>query len=442
MITEITEQALTKKIADLSVPSRLGAKTALGPIQALLERLGQPQCDFPAIHIGGTSGKGSTSTFLASILSAAGYKVGLFTKPHLFSVRERFVINGTPIAPEEMLLLLEKVEAVVGDDKPTWFELTTALAFLYFAEQQVDFGVIEVGLGGACDATNVIQPQVSILTNVGLDHTDILGDTVEKIASDKVGIFKPARPVISGVEQPSVIEIVETRSRALDCPLRLLGRDFTYSSIHLTSEGSTFDFRMGSTQLSGLSITMPGQHQVANASVATAAALALRDLGCHIAYDAIRDGLALTQVPGRMEIIQHSPVILLDGAHSPPKMAALSQGLHSLFANKERIIGVLSFSKGHDASASLSTLAPMLHTAVLTEFSAETDYGNKRAQDIQDLAVALKALNPAIQIFLQADPIQAIQMASDFAGPNDLICVTGSIFLVGQVRAFLNPSMD
>src|SRR5512133_2120684 len=273
MITEITEQALTKKIADLSVPSRLGAKTALGPIQALLERLGHPEFNFPAIHIGGTSGKGSTSTFLAEILTAAGYKVGLFTKPHLFSVRERFVINGTPVTAQDMLRLLETVQAVVGEDKPTWFELTTALAFLYFAEQQVDFGVIEVGLGGTCDATNVIQPEVSILTNVGLDHTDILGDTVEKIAADKVGIFKPARPVISGVEQPSVIELVEARCQALACPLHLLGRDFSYSNVSLHSEGSHFDFQLGSLRLSSLSIGLPGQHQVVNASVATAAAL-------------------------------------------------------------------------------------------------------------------------------------------------------------------------
>ena len=227
-ITEISEQHITGKIGELSTPSRLGVKTSLDPIQALLDRLGHPERKFPSIHVGGTSGKGSTSTFLANILQDAGYNVGLFTKPHLDSVRERFVINGIPIGPEEIMEQLERIGRAEVE-KPTWFELTTAIAFQHFADKQVDFGVIEVGLGGRYDATNVIDPELSILTNVGLDHTDVLGDTIEKIAADKVGIFKPGKPIACGVVQPSVIEIVKKQSRERHADLRLIGRDFDYS---------------------------------------------------------------------------------------------------------------------------------------------------------------------------------------------------------------------
>jgi len=441
MLTEISELAITEKLRQLTVPSRLGVKTSLGPITALLDRMGHPERSFPSIHIGGTSGKGSTSTFLANILSAAGYNVGLFTKPHLQSVRERFVINHSPISPYQMVDLLDRMPADLAD-KPTWYELMTALAFQFFAEQKVDFGVIEVGLGGTLDATNVIMPEISILTNVGLDHTDVLGDTVELIAADKAGIIKKGRPVISGAVQPSVIEIFETKANQQGSPLVLAGRDYHYTNILPDSSGSIFDFETGSLHLWNLRIPMLGHHQVANAAAALAGAVELQKLGYAIPECAMRQALAETRVPGRMEIIDSkstSTPILLDGAHSPPKMAALVEGLTSLFADKtQNIVGVLSFSKGHNAEASLKFLAPLLTSAVLTEFTAETDYGNKRAQDVHELAEILRALNPHIQIHLQPDPALALQEAQYLANPSDLICVTGSIFLVGQIREIVH----
>lgn len=196
-MNEISERTLTTKIAEVSVPSRLGVKNTLGPITTLMEHLGHPELKFPSIHVGGTSGKGSTATFIANILAEAGYRVGLFTKPHLSSVCERFVINGRLISAGEMLELIDRVGSYAVE-KPTWFELMTALAFQYFFEQQVYLGVIEVGLGGTYDATNVLRTELSVLTNVGLDHTEILGGTVEKIAADKVGIIKTGKQVVSG----------------------------------------------------------------------------------------------------------------------------------------------------------------------------------------------------------------------------------------------------
>ena len=441
MITEISEQRITGKIGELSTPSRLGVKTSLHPIQALLDRLGHPERKFPSIHVGGTSGKGSTSTFLANILQDAGYKVGLFTKPHLDSVRERFVINGIPIRPEEILDQIERIGRAEVE-KPTWFELTTAIAFQYFAEAQVDFGVIEVGLGGKFDSTNVIDPELSILTNVGLDHTDVLGDTIEKIAADKVGIFKPGKPIVSGVVQPSIIEIVKVQSREQHADLRLIGRDFDYSEMTLDEGGSRFDFDIEGEHLPGLAVSMMGKHQVVNACVAAAAATSLRKRGSMISTSAIYSGLQRTRLPGRMEIFRNSHAILLDGAHSPPKMDALAEGLRALYTDRERVIGVMSFSQGHNAEVTLAAILPLLDTVILTEFDVETDYGNKRAQDPNAVAVLVRKLNPSIQLFLELDPTRAIEIPRRLAGVRDMICVTGSIFLVGEIRKYLTISRE
>lgn len=432
-LTEISEKCITGKIGEFSTPSRLGVKTSLDPIQTLMDHLGHPERKFPSIHVGGTSGKGSTSTFLANILQDSGYKVGLFTKPHLDSVRERFVINGIPIQAEEILNQIERIGRVEAE-KPTWFELTTAIAFQYFAEAQVDFGVIEVGLGGKFDSTNVIDPELSILTNVGLDHTDVLGDTVEKIAADKVGIFKPGRPVVSGVVQPSIIEIVEKQSYERRAKLKLIGRDFEFSKVELDECGSRFNFEMDGEYLPGLAVSMLGKHQVVNATVAVAAALGLRQAGVMVPTSAIYSGLRRTRLPGRMEIFQNSHAILLDGAHSPPKMEALAEGLRALYTDRERVIGVLSFSQGHNAAATLASILPLLDTVILTEFDVVTDYGNKRAQDPSIVAKLVQELSPSIPVFLEPDPARALKMARRMAGVKDMICVTGSIFLVGEIR--------
>jgi dihydrofolate synthase/folylpolyglutamate synthase len=434
------ERLIHEKIAEISVPSRLDGKTSLAPITRLLDRLGHPERNFPSVHVGGTSGKGSTSTLIASILSAAGYQVGLFTKPHLASVRERFVVDRQPISPAKMFSLLASIGAV-ENEKPTWFELMTALAFQYFSDQHVDLGVIEVGLGGTLDATNVLLPKVSVLTNVGLDHTEILGDTVEKIAADKVGIIKPGGCVVSGVSQPSVIEIVEQQCQRAQAPLKLLNRDFHYSNVSLSRSGSQFDFEMGSERFSNLTLRMLGLHQVMNASVALAAILRLREAGYAISEPAIRAGLREGVLPGRMELVQHQPALLLDGAHSPPKMTALVEGIRALFPERRRTIGVLSFSSGHDAQTTLGILSPLLDTVILTEFQAITDYGSKRAQPPDEVAKHLAEHHFNGKILVEPDPFQAVQQARQMAGPQDLICVTGSIFLVGQLRDWLREKV-
>jgi dihydrofolate synthase/folylpolyglutamate synthase len=434
-MNEITERTLTAKIAEVSVPSRLGIKNTLGPITALMEHLGHPELKFPSVHVGGTSGKGSTATFIANMLAEGGYQVGLFTKPHLSSVRERFVINGRPIPAGEMLVLIERV-GLYETEKPTWFELMTALAFQYFHERQVGLGVIEVGLGGMSDATNVLMPELSVLTNVGLDHTEILGDTVEKIAADKAGIIKPGKRVVSGVTQPSVIEVVEQQCRRTGAELKLLGRDFACTNVLLSTSGCRFDFITSGEQYHGLALPMLGRHQVINATVAMSAALTLHEIGYQVTETAIRNGLSQTHMPGRMEIVGSHPTLLLDGAHSPPKMTSLAEALRSLFPGR-RITGVLAFSQGHDAAATLSVLAPLLSRAILTSFNAISDYGSRHAQPPEALAALLAERFPPVERHIEMDPFHAVELAKSMTGPEDLVCVTGSIFLVGQVRPAL-----
>jgi len=434
-MSDISEDTIIKKIAGVSAPSRLGVKNTLIPITSLMDHLGHPELQFPAIHVGGTSGKGSTATFIANMLRAAGYRVGLFTKPHLSSVRERFVIDGKPIPVQEMLELIERVGAH-ETDKPTWFELMTALAFQYFKEHQVDIGVIEVGLGGRYDATNVLRPGLGVLTNVGLDHTEILGNTVEEIAADKIGIIKPGMQVVSGVTQPSVIDIVAQQCRQVGAALKLLRRDFDCENLTLSAGGSHFDIKMPDRTYRDLALNMLGQHQVTNATLAVAAVQTLAGSGYTISEAAVREGLAQTRMPGRMEIIAGTPTLLLDGAHSPPKMAALAEALHSLFPGR-RLIGVLAFSQGHDALLTLSKIGPLLHTAIFTSFNAMTDYGSRYALPAGDLVVSVNRDFPSIECHIELDPFRAIEMARKVAAAQDVICVTGSIFLVGQVRPVL-----
>jgi dihydrofolate synthase / folylpolyglutamate synthase len=434
-MSDITENELSARIAEISVSSRLGMKYTLGPITDLMEHLGHPEQKFPSVHVGGTSGKGSTATYIANILAEAGYRVGLFTKPHLSSVRERLVINGCPISANEMMELLERVSRYESE-KPTWFELTTALAFQFFHERQVDVGVIEVGLGGTYDATNVLLPELSVLTNVGLDHTEILGDTVEKIAADKVGIIKPGKRVVSGVTQPSVIEIVEDQCWRSRAQLKLLGRDFECSNVVLSTSGGGFDFILADDHYEKLTMPVLGRHQVVNATVAAAAAITMGEAGFQVTETAIRNGLSKTAMPGRMEIVNSSPTILLDGAHSPPKMASLAEAIRNLFSDR-RIIGVLAFSEGHDATATLSELAPLLDSVILTNFNAFSDYGSRRAQPPEVMAALLAEKFPQVECCVEPDPFRAVKVAKKMANPEDLVCVSGSIFLVGQVRPVL-----
>lgn len=423
-------------LRELSVPSRLGERPSLDRMRRLLAELGQPHRDLRVLHIGGTSGKGSTATLAARILELAGYRVGLHVKPHLERVEERFVLNGRLIATERLVDYLEQVAPVARLVHPTWYELTVAIAFQFFRDERVDLAVVEVGLGGTYDGTNVVQPLVAILTNVDLDHTDVLGDTVEKIASDKVGIFKSGILAISGATQPSVREIVSRRCRDVGASLWQVGREIDQAVRDVWSGGARFDVMTPRVRYQDLYLRALGLHQVANAALAVAAVTGLAPAGFRVPEAALRVALASTDLPGRLEVVRSSPLVLLDGAHNPAKMRALTSSLATLFPSRP-LTAVVAFKRGHDLATTLSPLVSRARRLIITRFDADTDFGPGQSIDPAEIAACVATLDPSLPRLVEPDPIRAVGVALDGADGDEVICVTGSLYLVGAVRSYL-----
>lgn len=416
----------------LSVPSRLGVSPGLERMRRLLDALGNPQIGLPVLHVGGTSGKGSTSTIAARILREAGYRVGLHVKPHLESVEERFVVDGAPIASTALARLLREAAPAARAVAPSWYELTVAVALQHFRAERVDLAVVEVGLGGTYDGTNVVEPLVAVLTNVGLDHTEVLGDTIEKIVADKSGILKPGGLAVSGVVQPSAAAIVAERCQINQVPLWRLGEEVRFRVTRVDERGSTFDLELPDRSLSDLDLGLLGVHQVANAAVAVAAVVRLGERGFVVPDDAIRVGLRAAQVPGRLEVIRRAPRLVLDGAHNPDKMSALACALRTLYPGR-RTIGVVAFKRGHDVPGTVARLAPVLDEAIATTFEATTDFGPGQALLPAKVGEILDEAKIG-RVSVEDDPIRAVERALGSAGPDDVVVVTGSLYLVGVIR--------
>jgi dihydrofolate synthase/folylpolyglutamate synthase len=441
-------------IEQLSVPAKLGTRPTLDRVRALLASLGNPERGLPVVHIGGTSGKGSTATILGEILRAAGLRVGLHTKPHLERVEERFVLDGRQIPSRELLALLEELAPTAREVRPSWHELTTAVMLRYFQRERVDVAVVEVGLGGTHDSTNVVEPLVAVLTNVGLDHTEVLGDTVEEIARDKVGILKPGCRALTGARQQSVLEIVQTRCREIGIPLGRLGAEVRLQIGESSAVGSTFDLTLDglaglpAERLAGLRLDLVGEHQVENAALATASARWLSTVGIEVPESAVRAGLGRVRIPGRLEQIHARAAgdaairvaapddargrrLVLDGAHNPDKMAALAAALATY--RRDRFVAVLSLKRGHDHRATMAAIAPLIDKAYLTRFVAVTDFGRDTAAEVARLAEDWRGAGGGT-LEVEPDPVRAVARALAEAAPDDLVLVTGSLYLVGQVR--------
>jgi dihydrofolate synthase/folylpolyglutamate synthase len=437
--------SLDDRLWALARPSPRRSRPTLDRMRQLLQLLGNPQDDLAAVQVGGTSGKGSTCYLLAAMLQAAGYPVGLHSKPHLATVRERLILGDTPIPAAELAALLDTVRPILlggawPEGRPTWFELVVALAFLWFRERRARPAVVEVGLGGTWDATSVLQPLVSILTNVGLDHTEILGDTVEAIAADKVGILKTGGIAITGAQQAAVLTIIERRAGQLQMPLWRLGQEIRVRVHAVHDHGAQFDLDLPGASFRDLTIGLLGRHQVDNAALAVAGAVALSGRGFPMAEDALRQGLARCRVPGRLERIAGAPEILLDGAHNPEKMAALAAALR-LLAPGMLPVCLAAMRRGHDIAGTLKPLLAVAGTLILTQISAGTDWGREQSVDPDELQQAAKEV-ASIPTFVEADLAAALEQARTIAGPRGLVCVTGSLYLVGQVRAMLgDPSL-
>ena len=407
----------------------------LRPFNAFLQTLGSPHLAFPSVHIAGSKGKGSTAAMVASMLSQAGLRTGLFTQPHLVTVRERAQIDRQLISREEFAALVSELQTLVDGTAltqqrrfRTFFELTTALSFLHFARHQVDIAVVEVGLGGRLDTTNVLTPQVAVLTPIGLEHTRLLGDTLEAIAGEKAGIIKPHSCVVSAPQAPEVVEVFARRCQDQHATLLLAERDFQWHVDMATCHGNRIHFDGFGQHLRDLELPLLGRHQAANAAVALAVVSQLQQQGWPITQEHIRQGLARVRWEGRMEVLSRAPWVLLDGAHTVEAAVCLRQALTELFP-WQRVSFVLSLSRDKRIADMIATLAPMAHEVIVTHFH------NPRACDPHALAEIVRQHGVAVQI--EPDPVVALAQARCKAQSTDVICVTGSLYLVGEIKTRL-----
>jgi dihydrofolate synthase/folylpolyglutamate synthase len=407
---------------------RFGMVFGLENISRLLQVLGDPHLGLKVIHVGGTNGKGSVSAMMASVLQQEGYRVGLYTSPHLVSFTERIQINGAQIAWQDVVdltdLLRTRVDANNIPQHFTFFDFTTALAMYYFFLQKVDVVVLEVGLGGRLDSTNVVHPLITVITTVDKDHFQILGERLEDIAREKAGIVKEGVPLITGVTQSEVIEIIEETCRGKRAPLRLMGRDFWGERI----APCTLNFYGSAWGWKDIKLGMAGSYQVVNATVALGALEALQEMGYRVGKGAIYKGMVQVRWPGRLELIHESPFILLDGAHNPAAARALKTALQEEFDYRclYMVIGIMA---DKEVSAVMAELAPLANEIIATSPA------NPRALSASQLAEI--AQDYCREVTVIEAVVEGVAYAREKAGKNDLIVVTGSLFTVGAVRDYL-----
>lgn len=415
------------------------ARYDLRRIEELLARLGDPHLKARTVHVAGSKGKGSVAVMVASVLTAAGYTVGLNTSPHLHTFNERIRIDGKLIADQEVAALVEKlrpeVEAV--NEKATYgrlttFELITVLAFCYFALKEVDFQVIEVGLGGRLDATNVVQPEVCVITSISFDHTEALGNTLAEIATEKAGIIKPGCIVVTSPQVDEVAGVIEQTCLGCRAELVKVGSDVTWESIGFDSRQQSFRVkgRLGSYQLS---IPLLGQHQLENAATAVAALEVLAEKGFHISADNITDGLVRVSWPGRLQVLSRRPWLVVDGAHNLDSARKLRQSLEQYF-DFERAILIIGVSLDKDLAGIASELLPLFDKVIATHSI------HPRAMPTDSVVAELR--RHGVEASVTEDISVALPLALTMAGEKDLICVAGSLFVVAgaieQAEYFLS----
>ena len=405
-----------------------GSVPGLSRIRALMARLGNPQRGLRFVHIVGTNGKGSTASMLSSVLTEAGYRVGLFTSPYVVTFRERMQICGQMISPEALGEVCELVKPVawLDEDRPTWFELVTAVALVWFARERCDIVILEAGMGGEFDATNVIPaPEVAVFTNIGLDHTEILGDTVEKIALTKSGILKPGCEAVLYPNTPEVEAVIAGRCAALGIPLhRANVEDLTVVERSIAGQ---------SLQAGALRFRLPllGEHQRRNCAVVLQVLRCLQDRGFAISSQAVCRGLETVTWPGRFEILQKEPLFILDGGHNPQCMDALLQTAGEYLAGRPLtvITGVLH---DKDYAAMYDKTAP-LASAFFTLTPP-----NPRALDASELAKLLARYGKPVTVCQSA--AEAVSRALAATPKNGAVLAYGSLYMAGEIRAcFLPP---
>ncbi|RJQ25168.1 MAG: bifunctional folylpolyglutamate synthase/dihydrofolate synthase [Peptococcaceae bacterium] len=424
-------QEAVRYLEDLT---KFGFNFGLGRITELLRRLGNPHHNLRVIHVGGTNGKGSTAAMLASILQKAGYRVGTFTSPHLHSYTERYCINGVEISRKKVAKLVKELkphlEAMVaeGFEHPTEFEVSTAMAFRYFSDEAAELLILEVGLGGAIDSTNVVTPLVAVITNVSMDHMDYLGRTVSEIAAVKAGIVKDGVPLVTAAGDGEALAVITAVCREKNAPLVLVGRDLTWRTLAESTAGQRFAIRGRHGAYDDLWLPLIGRHQQVNAATAVAVAEILSERGFVIPDEAIRDGLATTRWPARLEIMGREPMLLLDSAHNYDGIKSLRQALADYFPGKPVVL-VLGMLGDKERSKVVAEIAPAARAVIVTRPNSP------RAGDWWKLADEAQRYVP--EVYVNEDIAGAIEQARAMAGPEEMVCITGSIYMVAEARGLL-----
>ena len=405
---------------------KFGIKFGLSKTSNLLKAFGNPHEGRNYIHIGGTNGKGSVAAFVASVLKEAGLKVGLYSSPHLVRFTERFRINDKEIAQDRAAALINQLRDVFVSDEPsTFFEATTAMALVFFAEEKTDIAIMEVGMGGRLDATNVITPLVSVITNISMEHQFFLGSRLLDIAREKGGIIKDGVDVVTGATQLPVINLFRSLSREKGAPLWLLGKEIRYR----TTEAGLHYYGTR-RRLNGLHIGLNGRFQARNATLAVAAIERLEEKGFNISSRDIRQGMKGTIWPGRMQVVAKDPTVILDGAHNPAAIRALAESINTGFKYR-RLILVIGVMEDKDVGQLVRGIVPVSDYVIYTR----PVYSRAASPEIL-MAEAVPLGKPGEVKFLLTE---AIERARQIADPRDLIVVCGSLFTVGEAMTYFDP---
>ena len=413
---------------------KFGIHLGMERIQAVLKELKNPETRVKMVHVTGTNGKGSVATMVEHILLAAGLRVGKFTSPHLVQYNERIAVDGRDIGDDDFARAVtaartaaDKVVAKGVCEQPTQFEILTAAAFWYFADLHLDYAVIEVGLGGLWDSTNVITPLVSVITNVELEHTDRLGDTIEKIAMQKAGIIKEKVPVVTAASDEALGPI-KAFSLFRQAPIYVYGRAFRASGLMSSLDGQTFNLQAGDNYQSAYHIQLPGDHQLVNASLAIVAAKLVSKQDPRITEEHLHAGVAAARWPGRLERIGTSPTVLLDGAHNPNGASVLRAALDKFLPGQP-----VHFVFGMMADKDMTQVMQLLFHDGDTVYAVTAD-DSPRAAQAEDVAQLVRSVTPRVRVLSCPDVLQAYHAACAEAGTDGVVVVCGSLYLVGNFK--------
>lgn len=412
--------------------SKYGSVLGLESMRELLRRLGDPQNELKFIHISGTNGKGSVLAYLSTILSGAGYRTGRYISPTLFSYRERIQVDGEYIEKESLACHVTAIAAAAEDmqkaglPSPTVFEIETAMAFLYFKEKRCDIVTLEVGCGGLLDATNVITTTLmEVIASISMDHTDLLGDTLAKIAAQKAGIIKPDTMVVSAQQKSEAAQVIEDTCKEQHCTLQMVDES-KISNVHYGAEGQTFSYKTWEN----VAISLAGSYQIKNAALALEGVEALRKLGYALSDQQVREGLLHTAWRGRFTTLRRDPTVIIDGAHNPAAALELKESLERYFPGKT-LYFVMGMFKDKDYAQVIDLTAPLARHIITVETP-----GNPRAMPARELAEAVGKVNPSVE---WADSVaHGVEKALAMAGKEDAVIVFGSLSFLGEAADAVN----